>query len=67
MTRRKSAKLLQCQSFIMVLIGSAFGLGTPSEKSDMAMDFVNEVVAFDKHEDLFRREDSVRNWDVLLS
>jgi hypothetical protein len=51
----------------MVRIGSAFGLGTPSEKGDMAMDFVNEVVAFDKHEDLFRREDSVRNWDVLLS
>jgi hypothetical protein len=67
MTMRKSAKLLRCQSFIIVLISSAFSSGTPSEKSDMAMDFVNEVVAFDKHEDLFRREDSVRNWDVLLS
>jgi hypothetical protein len=41
-------------------------LGGRSEKSDMAMDFVKEVVRFESLSELFQKEDSVQKWDALL-
>jgi hypothetical protein len=41
-------------------------LGGTSEKSDMAMDFVKEVVRFESLHELFQKEDSVQKWDALL-
>jgi hypothetical protein len=41
-------------------------LGDTSEKSDMAMDFIREVVQLDMHQELFRRDDSPHKWDALF-
>jgi hypothetical protein len=41
-------------------------LGGRSEKSDMAMDFVKEVVRFESLNELFQKEDSGQKWDALL-
>jgi len=41
-------------------------LGDTSEKSDMAMDFIKDVVELDRHQEILKREDSAQKWDALF-
>ncbi|OCK77574.1 HET-domain-containing protein [Lepidopterella palustris CBS 459.81] len=41
-------------------------LGGASEKTNMAMDYVKDIVKFHTHHDIFQREDAAQKWDALL-
>jgi hypothetical protein len=40
-------------------------LGGKSQKSDIAMDFVREVVEFELHQSILQRPDAFKKWDAL--